>query len=129
VSWDTDKTTITDALPSAYSLIPENKEPDEEAPETFKDKGYSIRLTGFPDFALQSGEILQYSHGVMLRVIYRHVDDTQLTANEVLIATLLQTISNIDGFHSFVAEPDIDRIDNKHIVFNLHFHFGYDDNE
>ena len=130
LSWATNRATIVSGLPSGYVLIPGNREPDsEDRPASHNHKAYSLKLRGTTDGDFTSSNILLYSHLVELRTIYEAVDGTQLITNEDLAMTLMQTISKISGFHNFAEEPNIEELDNKHIVFNMLFHFGQDDNE
>ncbi len=130
MSWTTDRATIVSGLPSGYVNIPLNVEPDSEnRPASHNHKSYSLKLTGTTDNQYQSSDIMSYSHAVAMRTIFQAVDETQLITNEELALTLMNTISNISGFHTFSDDPTIEEIDNKHIVFNLAFHFGFDTNE
>ncbi len=130
MSWTTDRATIVSGLPSGYVLIPENREPDsEDRSASHNHKAYSLKLRGVVDSEFLSSDIMNYSHLAVMRVIYKAVDGTQLITNEGLAMTLMQTISAISGFHSFAEDPTIEELDTKHIIFNLAFHFGQDDNE
>ncbi len=129
MSWTTNRATIVSGLPSGYVLIPENREPDsEDRPASHNHKAYSLKLQGV-DWKLSSSNIMDYTHAVALRVIYNGSDGAKLITNEGLAMTLMQTISKISGFVNFIEEPTIEELDTKHIIFNLAFHFGQDDNE
>ena len=118
------------ALPDGYVLIPENREPDsDDRSASHNHKAYSLKLRGVVDAEYLSSDIMNYSHLAVMRVIYKAVDGTQLITNEGLAMTLMQTISAISGFHSYAEDPTIEELDTKHIIFNLAFHFGQDDNE
>ena len=130
MSWSANRTTIVSGLPSGYVNIPLNVEPDsEDLPVSHNHKAYSLKLKGVVDGEMLSADIMNYSHLVTMRVIYKAVDGTQLITNEGLAMTLMQTISAISGFHSFAEEPTIEELDPKHIILTLVFHFGQDSNE
>lgn len=130
MSWSANRTTIVSGLPSGYTLIPENREPDsEDRSASHNHKAYSLKLRGVTDAEYLSSDVMNYSHLVMMRVIYKAVDGTQLITNEGLAMTLMQTISAISGFHNFAEDPTIEELDPKHIILTLMFHFGQDDNE
>jgi hypothetical protein len=128
MSWTADRTTIVNGLPAGYVVIPENNEP-ETMTAAQNHKYYSLKLVGVADQDYQASDVFYYSHLVKMRVLYRAVDGTQLITNEGLAMTLMQTISGIAGFHMFEGDPFITELDNKHIVFEMVFHFGNDDNE
>lgn len=130
MSWATDRADIVTGLPSGYVLIPENREPDsEDRPKSHNHKAYSLKLKGITDGIMQSSDIYYYSHLVTMRVIYTAVDGTQLITNEGLAMTLMQTISTLSEFHSYAEDPMIEELDTKHIILNLTFHYGQEDNE
>ena len=130
MSWSSNRATIVSGLPSGYVLIPENREPDsEDRPASHNHKAYSLKLKGVTDVMGHSSNIYQYSHTVTMRVIYKAVDSTQLITNEGLAMTLMQTIMSLSGFHNLLSDPTIEDLDNKHIIFQMEFHFGQDDNE
>jgi len=129
MSWTSNRATIVSGLPAGYTLIPENREPDDDAPSSHRHKSYSLKLAGVTDLEYLSGDEMHYSHLVKMRVIYTAVDGTILITNEGLAMTLMQTISNIAGFHTYADSPEIEEIDNKHIIFNLTYHFGLDSND
>ena len=130
MSWTADRATIVSGLPSGYTLIPANREPDsEDRPASHNHKSYSLKLRGAFDIQMQSADIFSYSYLVELKAIYQGVDGTQLITNEELAITLMHTISNITGFHNFAEETAVEDLDTKHIIFTLAFHFGYDTNE
>ncbi len=129
MSWTTNRATIVDGLPDGYVLIPENREPDsEDRSASHNHKAYSLKLKGV-NWELLSDSVMHYTHAIVMRVIYKAVDGTQLITNEELALTLMNTISNISGFVNFIEEPVIEELDTKHIIFNIAFHFGQDDNE
>ena len=128
MTWAANRTTIVDGLPEGYVLIPANKEPEDSA-MSHNHKAYSLKLKGTTDIDALSSNIYYYSHAVTMRVKYTHEDGTQLITNEGLAMTLMQTLTTLTGFHNFLAEPTIEDIDEKHIVFEIKFHFGEDDNE
>ena len=130
MSWSTDRTDIVAGLPSGYVNIPLNQEPDaEDLPASHNHKAYSLKLGGANDIEMLSGDGMNYSHTVVMRVIYTAVDGTQLITNEGLAMTLMQTISTLSEFHSFAEEPTIEELDPKHIILTLAFHYGQEDNE
>ena len=129
LSWATNRSTIVSGLPSGYVLIPRNREPDsDDRAASHNHKAYSLKLRGVAE-ELLSSDIMHYTHAIMMRVIYKAVDGTQLITNEELAMTLMNTISNISGFVNFIENPLIEELDTDHIIFNLAFHFGQDDNE
>jgi hypothetical protein len=129
MSWPANRTTIVTGL-TGYTEIPLNVEPDSEhRPESHNHKAYSLKLKGTTDGDFTSSNILLYSHLVALRVIYNGMDGTKLITNEGLAMSLMQTISALSGFHNFAEDSRIEELDSTHIVFNLLFHFGQDDNE
>ena len=130
MSWTTDRAAIVSGLPSGYVNIPLNVEPDsEDLPVSHNHKAYSLKLRGANDIEMLSGDGMNYSHTVVMRVIYTAVDGTQLITNEGLAMTLMQTISTLSEFHSFAEEPTIEELDPKHFILNLVFHYGQEDNE
>ena len=130
MSWTTDRAAIVSGLPSGYVNIPLNVEPDsEDLPVRHNHKAYSLKLGGVNDIEMLSGDGMNYSHTVVMRVIYTAVDGTQLITNEGLAMTLMQTISTLSEFHSFAEEPTIEELDPNHFIFNLVFHYGQEDNE
>ena len=135
MSWSVDRAAIVSGLPGSgtpdYTLIPENKEPDEgEISTSHNHKAYSLKLAGITDAEYLSGssQEMHYSHTAIMRTIFRDVDGTQRITNEGLAMTLMQTVSGITDFHTFADDPTIEEIDNKHFVFTMVFHFGFDDN-
>ncbi len=135
MSWSADRATIVSGLPGSgtpdYTLIPLNIEPDsDDRPSSHNHKAYSLKLAGVTDAEYLSGssQEMHYSHMAIMRTIFRDVDGTQRITNEGLAMTLMQTVSGITGFHMFADDPTIEEIDNKHFVFTMVFHFGFDDN-
>ena len=131
MSWSTNRSSIVSGLPSGYTLIPENREPDsDDKVSSHNHKAYSLKLAGVTDLEYQSGsnQEMHYSHTAIMRTIFRDVDGTQRITNEGLAMTLMQTVSKITGFHTYADDPSIEEIDNKHFVFTMIFHFGFDDN-
>jgi len=131
MSWSANRSTIVSGLPSGYTLIPENIEPDsEDRPSSHNHKSYSLKLLGITDAEYQSGsnQEMHYSHTAIMKTIFADSDETIRITNEGLAMTLMQTVSGITGFHTFADDPTIEEIDNKHFVFTMVFHFGFDDN-
>ncbi len=128
MSWSANRTTIVSGLPSGYTLIPDNREPDDDASSGHRHKSYSLKLAGTTDLEYQTADEMHYSHTAILRAIFTHVDGTILITNEGLAMTLMQTISNIAGFHTYAEDPTAEFLDNKHTIWNYIFHFGFDDN-
>ncbi len=71
MSWSTDRTTIVSGLPSGYTLIPENREPDsDDRPSSHNHKAYSLKLAGITDQQDQSGsnKEMHYSHTAVMTI-------------------------------------------------------------
>ena len=126
MAWATDiatlKTTIEDA---GYYLLPENKEPEELL--EWQNKSYSIRLDGIEDIEQMTGNKVNYSHSVILKVGYTHIDDTKLRTNETAFNTLFKTIAGLASSKNTTARP-LNRIDNKKSIGEINFYYGQDGN-
>ena len=125
MSWLTDYTAIT-GLMDGYSLIPENKEP-EDAGE-FGNKVYSIRRTGLGTVELMTNNGMTYTYKVMIRIRYLHNDATQRVTNETLFDTLCEAFASDSSFENWLSEPSIEKINNIYSVAQMEFLYGQDSN-
>jgi hypothetical protein len=125
MSWADYDTLITNVLLSnGYAEIPENKLPDVTA-SNFKHLGYSLKFTGFGGINYLSSDGVDYGHKARLEVGYISKTPEVRDANAELFVTLMKDIAEIDGFHSFTADPTFeDYGDNLHTKGTLEFLIG-----
>lgn len=124
MAWSTNRTTLTTAMTAAgYKLMPNAEEPEDL--KKWNHKGYSCRLQDVDDLAYLSANNIQFSHKVLLRVLFKHADNTKLATAENDYTTLIKTIGALADFKNF-TRTDWEPLDNKHSVANLEFHFGLD---
>ena len=128
MSWATNRATLKAAIVAlGYQIIPENKE-IEERPATANHKWFTMLMAGMEDVEMFTSNKIIYAHPVMVRVVYRGLDDTQLATNETLFITLNKTISALTDFKNYNTEPTLEKLDNKHLIGELDFQFVIDCN-
>lgn len=126
MGWSADYTTITGTLMSGYQIIPENKEP--EAAGDMANKVYSIKRTGLGTIVLTTNNGMEYVYKVMIRIRYKHNDESQRLANEILFDTLCETFASNASFENWLSEPSIEKLTNKYSIAQMELLYGQDTN-
>ena len=124
MSWKAFANTLTSTIEAeGYKRIPENKT-CETAATSHDHKSFELKFRGMGDLVQRANNNMSYENKVLLRVRYMNMDSGTMDDNGDLIINLITAIKNDTNFVSFLSEPTVTDLDNKHIIMEVNFLYG-----
>ena len=99
-------------------------QPVRTAPTSHDHKAYELKWRGMGDTVQHTNNALSFENVVLLRVRYLNMTAEEMDANAQLIIDLITAIKEDTNFVSFINEPSVTDLDQKHIIMEVSFLYG-----